>query len=72
MLELLLHWVRRMREAVSARVPAYRILREPVRADLLRMRFEIEGDGAEALAELRRRVDASAEALLRGGDGERS
>jgi V/A-type H+-transporting ATPase subunit A len=64
MLRLLLHWVRRARGAVSARIPIYRVRQLATRAELLRMRFEVEGDGKEALARLRARLDEEFDALL--------
>nr|MDJ0865758.1 V-type ATP synthase subunit A [Myxococcota bacterium] len=67
MLDVILYWVGRMREVVDERIPVYRVCSHPVRAELLRMRFEIEGDGAEALAALRAGVDAAREELLEGG-----
>jgi len=64
MLGMILHWTRCMREAVRARIPMYRIRSHPVRAALLRARFEIEGDGTEAIAALRARIDAAGAELL--------
>jgi V/A-type H+-transporting ATPase subunit A len=64
MLRLILHWVHVMREAVAARIPMYRIRSHAVRTELLRARFEITGDGAEAIAALRARIDAARAELL--------
>jgi V/A-type H+-transporting ATPase subunit A len=64
MLRLLLHWVGRVRGAVAARIPIYRVRQLPARAELLRMRFELEADGAEGLAALRARLDQEFDALL--------
>jgi V/A-type H+-transporting ATPase subunit A len=64
LLEVILCWISCMREAVGARIPVYRLRSDPVRAEILRARFEIEGDGHEALAELRRRVEQARAALL--------
>jgi hypothetical protein len=64
MLRLLLHWVRRVRGALAARIPIYRMRQLPARAELLRMRFEVESDGTEALARLRARLDQEFDALL--------
>jgi V/A-type H+-transporting ATPase subunit A len=64
MLGTVLHWVRCMREAVVAHIPMYRIRSHPVRAEILRARFEIEGDGAAAIAALRARIDAARAELL--------
>jgi V/A-type H+-transporting ATPase subunit A len=64
LLGLLLHWLARMREVVAARIPVYRVRSHPLRAELLRLRFELEGDGAAAFAELRQRIDAARDELL--------
>jgi V/A-type H+-transporting ATPase subunit A len=64
MLRILLHWLRRVRQALGARIPLLKVWEQPVRSDLLRMRFEIEGDGREALAGLRKRIDEEIDALL--------
>jgi V/A-type H+-transporting ATPase subunit A len=66
MLRVLLHWVRRLREAVlEHRIPIERALALPVRGEILQMRFEVKGDGAEALGALRRAIDEAFAALLR-------
>jgi V/A-type H+-transporting ATPase subunit A len=64
MLRMILHWVRCMREAVDAHIPMYRIRSHPVRAELLRARFEVEGDGVEAIAALRARIESARAELL--------
>jgi V/A-type H+-transporting ATPase subunit A len=66
MLRVLLHYVRRLRETVvEHRIPIERALALPVRRELLQMRFEVAGDGAEALAAVRRAIDDAFAALLR-------
>jgi len=64
LLGVLLHWLTRMREVVAAHIPVYRVRSHPLRAELLRVRFELEGDGAAAFAELRQRIDAARDELL--------
>ncbi len=64
MLRMILHWVRCMREVVDMHIPMYRIRSHPVRTELLRARFEIEGDGAEAIAALRARIDTARAELI--------
>ena len=64
MLRMILHWVRCMREVVGMHIPMYRIRSHPVRTELLRARFEIEGDGSEAIAALRARIDTARAELL--------
>jgi V/A-type H+-transporting ATPase subunit A len=64
LLGLMLLWIACMREAVAAHIPIYRLHGHPVRAELLRARFEIEGDGAQSLEALRTRVEAARAELL--------
>jgi V/A-type H+-transporting ATPase subunit A len=66
MLRVILHWVRRLREAVvEQRIPIERALALPVRRDILQMRFEVKGEGTQELAGLRRSIDEAFGALLR-------
>jgi V/A-type H+-transporting ATPase subunit A len=72
MLRMILHWVHVMREVVAARIPMYRLRSHPVRAELLRARFEVAGDGTAAIAALRARIDMARAELLEeraGGAG---
>jgi len=64
MLRMILHWVHVMREVVAARIPMYRLRSHPVRAELLRARFEVAGDGTAAIAALRARIDMARAELL--------
>jgi len=64
MLGTILYWMRCMREAVQARIPIHKIRSNPVRTELLRARFELEGDGAEAIAALRVRIAAARAEML--------
>jgi V/A-type H+-transporting ATPase subunit A len=63
MLRLLLHWTERARGAVERRVPFHRVRDETARSAILRMRFEIEGDGAEAFARKQREIELAFDAL---------
>ena len=65
MLRAILHWVRRLRQAVDVRIPFDRALALPVRSDLLQMRFEVKGEGRDELATLQRALDDAFDALLR-------
>jgi V/A-type H+-transporting ATPase subunit A len=66
LLRVILHWVRRLREAVvEHRISIERVLALPVRREILQMRFDVKGDGVEELAALRRAVDAAFAELLR-------
>lgn len=66
MLRVILHWVRRLREAVvEHHIPVDRALALPVRRELLQMRFELKGEGAEEIAALRRSIDDAFDGLLR-------
>ena len=66
MLRVVLHWVRRMREAVvEHRIPVERALALPVRREILQMRFEVKGEGTDELAAVRRAIDEAFEGLLR-------
>jgi V/A-type H+-transporting ATPase subunit A len=76
MLRVILHWVRRLRQAVDQRIPIERAVALPVRREILQMRFEVKGDGTEELGALRQAIDAAFAELLREegadppGDGE--
>ena len=64
MLRMILDWVRVMREVVAARIPMYRVRAHPIRAELLRARFEAAGDGVDVLAALRARIETARSELL--------
>jgi V/A-type H+-transporting ATPase subunit A len=66
LLDVVLRWVACMREAVAARIPVYRLLGHPLRAALLRARFEIEGEGSEGLTALQQRLEEARTELLEG------
>jgi V/A-type H+-transporting ATPase subunit A len=66
LLRVILHWIRRLREAaVEHRISIERALALPVRREILQLRFDVKGDGAEELGALHRTIDAAFAELLR-------
>jgi V/A-type H+-transporting ATPase subunit A len=66
LLRVILQWARRLREAVvEHRISVERAVALPVRREILQLRFDVKGDGAEELGALGHAIDGAFAALLR-------
>jgi V/A-type H+-transporting ATPase subunit A len=65
MLRAVFHYLDRGLAIVERKLPIYRVRELPVRADLMRMRFEIPNDAGERFAALMDAIDTQADALAR-------
>jgi len=63
MLRVVFHYIDRGLAIIAKKIPIYRVKELPVRADLMRMRFEIPNDDAAGLDALTAAIDAQMDAL---------
>jgi hypothetical protein len=64
-LRIVFHYIDRGLAILQKRIPIYRVKELAVRADLMRMRFDIPNDDAAGLEALTGAIDAQMDGLLR-------
>ncbi len=68
MLEIILRFVRRMKEAVAKRIPVYRLMKLPVLEEIHRMKFTYSGDDLGPFEEILHKIDHDFDDLLATGE----
>ncbi len=65
LLGVIMHFIRRLRDIVEARIPLYQAMDLEVVAELHRAKFTWKGDDPQPFSELRTRIDQAMDAILR-------
>ena len=67
MLQLILKFIERMKEAVIHRIPVYRVMQLPVLEDLHRMKYLYQGDDAAPFEAMQNRLEEEFAVLMQKG-----
>ncbi len=65
MLETIMHFIRRLKDIIEARVPLYKAMELPVVSEIHRMKFVYKGDDPGPFKDLESRIDQEIEKILK-------